>query len=48
MALLELKPVDIWNTDLDKFVSEWEVRPWSSRTDLSVDSARRTTAATGS
>jgi hypothetical protein len=47
MALLELKPVDIWNTDLDKFVSEWEVRPWSSRTDVPADSVRRTIAATG-
>ena len=25
MALLELTPNQIWNTDLDRFLEEWEV-----------------------
>ena len=26
LALLELTPIRIWNTDLDNFLMEWEVR----------------------
>jgi hypothetical protein len=25
LALLELTPIQIWNTDLDRFLEEWEV-----------------------
>ena len=25
LALLELTPTQIWNTDLDRFIEEWEV-----------------------
>jgi hypothetical protein len=27
LALLELTPIRIWNTDLDRFLEEWEVGP---------------------
>jgi hypothetical protein len=26
LALLELAPIQIWNTDLDRFLEEWDVR----------------------
>jgi DNA topoisomerase-2 len=29
LALLELTPIQIWNTDLDRFLEEWEVSPRS-------------------
>jgi hypothetical protein len=25
LALLELTPIQIWNTDIDRFLEEWEV-----------------------
>ena len=30
MALLELSPIQIWNTDLDEFLSRWSVRTYST------------------
>jgi hypothetical protein len=41
MILLKKTPAELWNTDLDKFLEEWQVHPlssflWSSLIDLSA------------
>ena len=41
LALLELTPTQIWNTDLDRFIEEWEVSGQRPSRCLSARTCRR-------